>query len=350
VADRPSVPLSVLDLCPVPTGESAAGALRRSVDLAGHVDRWGFRRFWVAEHHNMPGIASSAPAVLAGQLASATSAIRVGSGGVMLPNHAPLTVAEQFGTLEAMHPGRIDLGIGRAPGTDRVTARALRRGAAWQPAPDFSAQLAELREYFADQPAQEGPHRQVRAIPAEGNRPAVWLLGSTGYSAEIAGLLGLPFAFAYQISAANARPALALYRRVFKPSAVLAEPYCLMSVVALCADDAAAAQWLHGPARLSALRERTGHPSMLPSPEEAAAYPYSAAEQDVIAETTASHVVGDPATVVERLGELAAATGADELMVMTSTFSHADRLASYELLARAAAGRPGQLSSASFER
>jgi len=173
VADRLPVPLSVLDLCPVPTGESAGGALRRSVDLAGHAERWGFRRFWVAEHHNMPGIAASAPVVLAGQIASATSAIRVGSGGVMLPNHAPLTIAEQFGTLEAMHPGRIDLGIGRAPGTDRVTARALRRGAAGQQAPDFPAQLAELQEYFADRPAQDGPHRQARARPVSPGVQAV---------------------------------------------------------------------------------------------------------------------------------------------------------------------------------
>src|SRR5215472_2627370 len=189
VADRLPVPLSVLDLCPVPTGESAGGALRRSVDLAGHAERWGFRRFWVAEHHNMPGIAASAPVVLAGQIASATSAIRVGSGGVMLPNHAPLTIAEQFGTLEAMHPGRIDLGIGRAPGTDRVTARALRRSAEGLPATGFDAQLAELRAYFAGQPAVDGSPGQIRAIPAEGNEPAVWLLGSTGYSAELAGLL-----------------------------------------------------------------------------------------------------------------------------------------------------------------
>jgi luciferase family oxidoreductase group 1 len=358
VAGRLSVPLSVLDLCPVPTGESAGGALRRSVDLARHAERWGFRRFWVAEHHNMPGIASSAPAVLAGQIASATSVIRVGSGGVMLPNHAPLTVAEQFGTLEAMYPGRIDLGIGRAPGTDRVTARALRRSAEGLSAADFPAQLAELREYFVGQPAQDRPHGdrphgQVRAIPAEGNRPAVWLLGSTGYSAEIAGQLGLPFAFAHQISATNARPALALYRRVFRPSAVLAEPYCLVSVFALCADDAEAARWLHGSSRLSALRQRSGHPSTLPSPEEAAGYRYSAAEQDVAAEATASHVVGDPAAVAEQLGRLVADTGADELMVTTSTFTHADRLASYELLARAAAGwadRQGQPCSASLER
>ncbi len=352
MADRLSVPLSVLDLCPVPTGESAGGALRRSVDLARHVERWGFRRFWVAEHHNMPGIASCAPAVLAGQIASATSAIRVGSGGVMLPNHAPLTVAEQFGTLEAMYPGRIDLGIGRAPGTDRETARALRRSAEGLPAPDFPAQLAELQGYFASQPAQVGTPGQVRAIPAEGNMPAVWLLGSTGYSAQIAGLLGLPFAFAYHFSAANARPALALYRRVFRPSALLAEPYCLISVYVLCADDAAAARWLHGSSRLSALRQRIGHPSTLPSPEEAAGHGYSAAEQDVIAEVTASHVVGDPATVIERLGRLAADTGADELMVTTSAFAHADRLASYELLARSATGRnrPDQPCSASSER
>jgi luciferase family oxidoreductase group 1 len=346
VADRRPVPLSVLDLCPVPGGQSVGGALARSVDLARHADRWGFRRYWVAEHHNLPGIASSAPAVLAGQIASVTSSLRVGSGGVMLPNHAPLTVAEQFGTLEAMHPGRIDLGIGRAPGTDRATARALRRAAQ---AADFPAQLAELQGYFASSQAPA----QVRAIPAEGNRPVVWLLGSTGYSAQLAGLLGLPFAFAYHVSAANARPALALYRRVFRPSEVLAEPYCLISVFALCAEDTATARWLHGSARLSALRQRSGRPSTLPSPEEAAGYQYSAAELDVIGETTAAHVVGDPGEAAGQIGRLVADTGADEVMVTTSTFAHADRLASYELLARAVAG-PGpderQSCSASFER
>jgi luciferase family oxidoreductase group 1 len=333
------VPLSVLDLCPVPTGERAGEALRRSVDLARHAERWGLRRFWVAEHHNLPGIASAAPAVLAGQIAAATSSIRVGSGGVMLPNHPPLTVAEQFGTLEALHPGRIDLGIGRAPGTDRATARALRRGAEGLPAAEFPAQLAELRQYFTGPSAQAGPDGRIRAIPAEGNSPAMWLLGSTGYGAEIAGQLGLPFAFAYHLSAANARPALALYRRAFQPSALLAEPQALISVFVLCAEDNAAARWLHGPARLSALRQRSGHPSTVPSPREAHLYPYSAAEQDVIAETTSSHVVGDPATVAGQLGRILADTGADELMVTTTTFAHADRLASYELLARAVAGR-----------
>ena len=360
VPSRLPVPLSVLDLCPVPTGESTREALWRSVDLAGHAERWGYTRYWVAEHHNMPGIASSAPAVLTGRIASATSSIRVGSGGVMLPNHAPLTVAEQFGMLEAMYPGRIDLGIGRAPGTDRATARALRRSAEGLSAADYASQVAELRAYFAGRPARDRPAQdrpaddrqgedrlvgQIRAIPAEGNEPAVWLLGSTGYSAEMAGLLGLPFAFAYHFSAANARPALALYRRVFRPSAVLAEPYCLVSVSVLCAEDADAAHWRHGSARLSTLRLRAGRPSTLPSPQEAAEHAYSDAEQTVIAEATASHVVGDPATVVEQLSRLAETTGADELMVTTSTFAHADRLASYELLAPAA-GRGEQPASA----
>jgi luciferase family oxidoreductase group 1 len=346
VTGRLPVPLSVLDLCPVPTGESAREAIRRSVDLARHVERWGFTRYWLAEHHSMPGIASSAPAVLAGQITSATSTIRVGSGGVMLPNYAPLTVAEQFGTLEAMHPGRIDLGIGRAPGTDRATARALRRSAGGLPTADFAGQLAELRAYFASQAAEGGPPGHIRAIPAEGNEPAVWLLGSTGYSAELAGRLGLPFAFAYHFSPANARPALALYRRTFTPSARLAEPYCLISVSVLCAENAAAAHWLHGSSRLSLLRQRAGRPSTLPSPEEAARRPYSAAEQTVIAEATGSDVVGDPATAIESLERLAASTGADELMVTTSTFAHADRLTSYELLARAAVGPGEQRTSA----
>ncbi len=332
---RLRVPLSVLDLCPVSTGDSIGEALRRSVDLARHVERWGFTRYWVAEHHNMPGIASSVPAVLVGQIAAATSSIRVGSGGVMLPNHAPLTVAEQFGMLEAMYPGRIDLGIGRAPGTDRATARALRRSAEALPAADFARQLAELRAYFAGQPAEGGSPGQIRAITAEGNEPAVWLLGSTGYSAELAGLLGLPFAFAYHFSAANARPALALYRQTFRSSAGLAEPHCLISVSVLCAEDAAAAHWLHGSSRLSMLRLRAGRPSTLPSPDEAAGRSYSAAEQAVVDEATGSHVVGDPAAVVDRLDRLVASTGADELMVTTSTFAHGDRLASYELLARA---------------
>jgi luciferase family oxidoreductase group 1 len=346
VVARLPVSLSVLDLCPVPTGESVGGALRRSVDLARQAERLGFARYWVAEHHGLPGIASSAPAVLVGQIASATSAIRVGSGGVMLPNHPPLTVAEQFGTLEALHPGRIDLGIGRAPGTDRETARALRRSVDGLPAADFARQLAELRAYFAGRGAvgHAADTPRIRAIPAEDNEPAMWLLGSTGYSAELAGLLGLPFAFAHHLSAAsaaNARPALALYRKTFTPSATLKEPYSLISVSVLTANDAAEARWLHGSTRLSALRQRAGRPGTLPSPEEAATADYSAAERTVMEETTISDVVGDPATVIDRLIQLVTSTGVDELMVTTSTFSHAARINSYEQLARAAGHTAG---------
>jgi len=334
VAARLPVPLSVLDLCPVPAGGSAGEALRRSVDLARHADRLGFTRYWVAEHHNLPGIASSAPAVLVGQIAAATSAIRVGSGGVMLPNHPPLTVAEQFGTLEALHPGRIDLGVGRAPGADRETARALRRSADGLPTADFAGQLCELRAYFAH-PASNQPVT-IRAIPAEGNEPALWLLGSTGYSAELAGRLGLPFAFAHHLGAgraANARPALALYRKTFTPSKTLNQPYTLISVSVLCAKDAEEAHWLHGSTRLSTLGQKAGRPGPLPSPHEAAITAYSTAEQAVMADATQAHVVGDPASVTEALTQLVTSTGANELMLTTSTFDHGARLASYELLA-----------------
>jgi len=327
------VPLSVLDLCPVPTGVPTAEALRRSVDLARHAEHWGYRRYWVAEHHNVAGIASSAPAVLVGQIASATSTMRVGSGGVMLPNHAPLIVAEQFGMLEALHPGRIDLGLGRAPGTDRLTARALQRSLGTSSAEAFPEQLAELRAYFDDPDDDGSPQRRTRAIPAEGNAPAVWLLGSSGYSAELAGSLGLPFAFAHHFSAANTLPALALYRRAFRPSAVLAKPYCLIGVSVVCAPGSERAYWLHGSTRLFSLRLRTGHPSTLPSPEEAAEYPYTPEEQAVIDQATGAHIVGDQATVLEELAALVDRTGVDELMVVTSTYAHADRLASYELLA-----------------
>jgi len=330
------VPLSILDLCPVPTGVSTGDALRRSLDLARHAERWGYTRYWVAEHHNMPGIASSAPAVLIGQIAAATDHIRVGSGGVMLPNHAPLVVAEQFGMLEALYPGRVDLGIGRAPGTDQITALALRRSVEALSADDFPEQLGSLFAYFGGE-LRSGPHgHRVRAIPAEGNQPAVWLLGSSGYSAQVAGILGLPFAFAHHFSAGNTEPALDLYRSSFRPSETMAEPYCLIGVAAICAEDSERAAWLHGSSRLSMLKLRTGHPSTLPSPEEAAAYSYSASDMALISQTTGSHVVGDPDEVVAGLAELAERTGVDELMVTTNVFDHAARLRSYELLAAAA--------------
>lgn len=326
-----SVPLSVLDLAPVPTGATVGDALRNSVDLARDVERLGYLRHWVAEHHNMPGIASSAPAVLIAHLASATTTLRLGSGGVMLPNHQPLVIAEQFGTLEALHPGRIDLGIGRAPGTDRITALALRRSL--DPAAnDLPELLAELRAFFA------GTYPRIRAVPGAGSEPAIWLLGSSDFSARLAGELGLPFSFAHHFMPQNTEPALEIYRRSFKPSPALAQPRTSIGVAVVCAPTDDEAEWLHGSARLSFLRLRSGHPSTLPSPEEAAEYEYSPEQAEFVASWTASHVVGSPETVAERLRELQARTGANELMLTTNVFDHALRLRSYELVAEAAAG------------
>jgi luciferase family oxidoreductase group 1 len=326
------VPLSVLDLSPVTAGSTSAQALRNTVELARHTEALGYHRFWLAEHHNMPGIASSAPAVLIGQVAAATSTIRVGSGGVMLPNHPPLVVAEQFGMLTALHPDRIDLGIGRAPGTDPRTAQALRRSTEPLSADDFPDQLAELIDYFAADPAG-GIGDGVHAVPAAGNQPPVWLLGSSGYSAQLAGMLGLPFAFAHHFSARNTLPAVALYRRSFRPSAVLDRPFVLIAASVVVAEDEERARWLSGPMGLSFLRLRQGRPGLLPTPEEAASHDYSDMERAVMADRQSSQIVGDPATVRAGVEELVATTGADELMVTTMVHGFADRLRSYELLA-----------------
>ena len=323
-------PLSVLDLAPVATGSTVGDALRHSVDLARHVERLGYLRHWVAEHHNMPGIASSAPAVLIAHLASATTTLRVGSGGVMLPNHQPLVIAEQFGMLEALHPGRIDLGIGRAPGTDQVTAYALRRRL--DPASDdLPSQLAELVAFF------DGKFPHITAVPGRGQKPALWLLGSSDFSARLAGELGLPFSFAHHFMPRNTIPALEIYRRSFRPSATLAAPYAMVGVAVVCADTDEEARRIHAPATLAFLRLRSGRPSTLPSPEEAAAHVYSPAEQEFVESWTATHVVGSPATVRQGLAALQEQTAADELMLTTMVYDHVDRLRSYELVARALA-------------
>ena len=256
------VPLSVLDLAPVAAGATAGQALEYTTELARRTEQLGYRRFWVAEHHNMPAIASSAPAVLIAHLAAATTTIRVGSGGVMLPNHAPLVVAEQFGTLEALHPGRIDLGIGRAPGTDQYTALALRRTMEGLSAEAFPQELADLIKLFS----AEGPRRPITATPGRGDMPAIWLLGSSGFSAQLAGLLGLPFAFAHHFSSANTVPALALYRQNFQPSQWLERPHTMVAVNAICADTDERARWLSGPAALSFVRLRTGRRPRWPAP------------------------------------------------------------------------------------
>jgi luciferase family oxidoreductase group 1 len=329
-----SVPLSVLDLAPVAAGATSGDALRNTTQLARRTEELGYKRFWVAEHHNMPSIASSAPAVLIAHLAAATSTIRVGSGGVMLPNHAPLVVAEQFGTLEALHPGRIDLGIGRAPGTDQLTALALRRTMEGLSAEDFPQELIDLIGLFTggDAPAR------ITATPGLGDMPAVWLLGSSGYSAQLAGLLGLPFSFAHHFSSANTEPALALYRQNFRPSRWLERPQAMVAVNTICADTDERAEWLAGPAALSFLRLRTGHPQPLVSPHEAAEYRYTPTEREIAWGRFEHQAIGSPDTVRTRLAGLLERTGADELMLTTMVYEINDRIRSFELVAEKVAG------------
>ncbi|WBB82247.1 LLM class flavin-dependent oxidoreductase [Micromonospora sp. WMMD882] len=327
--------MSVLDLAPVAAGTSAGAALRHTTDLARRAEELGYHRFWVAEHHNMPAIASSAPAVLIAHLAAHTSTIRLGSGGVMLPNHAPLVVAEQFGTLEALHPGRIDLGIGRAPGTDQVTALALRRTMEGLSAEGFPRELADLMGFFSGE--RPGP---IVATPGRGEQPAIWLLGSSGFSAQLAGTLGLPFSFAHHFSAANTEPALALYRNSFRPSRWLERPYAMVAVNAVCAETDERARWLAGPAGLSFLRLRSGRPEPLVSPEEAAAYPYSDLEREFVAQRQVGQALGSPETVRRQLTELLARTEADELMLTALVYDGADRARSFELIAEQVAGGP----------
>jgi len=317
------IALSVLDLSPIPSGADAGTALRGTVELARHAENLGYRRFWVAEHHNMPGIASS---VLMSHVATATRTIRVGSGGIMLPNHAPLSVAEQFGTLEAFHPGRIDLGIGRAPGTDQRTALALRGSRQALGADDFPRQLSELLRFFTD----EGP---VRAVPGAGYRPPVWLLGSSGFSARLAGSLGLPFAFAHHFSARNTLPAVELYRESFQPSEVLAEPYVMLGTAVVCAETDERARWLAGPSGLQFVQLRRGNPIPLPTPEEAAEHPYSDVDRHLLEERLGTTIHGSPSTVRKGLETLVEDTGAEELMITTMVHGEADRRRSYELVA-----------------
>jgi luciferase family oxidoreductase group 1 len=329
--------VSVLDLAPVATGSTVGKALRNSIELAQHVERLGYQRHWVAEHHNMPGVASSAPAVLIAHLASVTSTLRVGSGGVMLPNHQPLVIAEQFGMLEALHPGRIDLGIGRAPGTDQITAYALRRTMDAS-ADDLPRQLAELLAFF------DGTFPHITAVPGSGQKPAVWLLGSSDVSARLAGELGLPFSFAHHFMPQNTIPALDIYRHSFRPSATLDKPYAMVCVAAVCAETNERARWLHAPARLSLLRLRSGRPSTLPTPEETAAHIFSPAERSFVDSWTATHIVGSPDTVRQGLEALQEATAAEELMLTTIVHDHADRLRSYQLVAHALATPPARPS------
>ncbi|NEA39518.1 LLM class flavin-dependent oxidoreductase [Streptomyces sp. SID11385] len=341
------VPLSVLDLVTVGAGHTAGEALATGVRIAKTAERLGYHRYWVAEHHSMPGIASSSPAVILSHLAAHTERIRLGSGGVMLPNHAPLVIAEQFGTLEALAPGRVDLGLGRAPGTDGATAQALRRTERpGEGADDFPAQVAELGRFLDDDFPDGHPYRRIHAVPGpvqatspggvqSPHRPPLWLLGSSGFSAQLAAMLGLPFAFAHHFSAQNTIPALDLYRENFRPSAVLDEPYALIGVAALAADDEREARRQVMTGALSMLRLRTNRPGLVPTPEEAEAYDWSPMEEEFVNGWLANIVHGTPDAVREGLNDLQKRTGADELMITANAHGGEARLRSYELIAGA---------------
>jgi luciferase family oxidoreductase group 1 len=318
---------SVLDLAPVPLGSTVSDALRNSRDLAQHAEKLGFHRYWLAEHHNMSGIASAATAVVIGHVAAGTSTIRVGSGGIMLPNHAPLMVAEAFGTLAALHPGRIDLGLGRAPGTDQATMRALRR---YMGAVDsFAQDVVELQTWF--QPAT--PDQSVRAVPGEGQDVPLWLLGSSTYSAQLAAALGLPFAFAAHFAPDQLMDAVTLYRRHFKPSAALAEPYLMVCIGVCAADTDPDAKRLSSSTQQQFLALRRGRPGLLPPPVDDITQIASPDELAGLDHTFRYSAIGSPETVRTKIKAVLDLTGADELMAASQMYDHQERRRSYEILA-----------------
>jgi luciferase family oxidoreductase group 1 len=327
------LPLSILDLSPVTTATPGAAALRNSLDLARLADRLGFTRYWLAEHHNLPAIASAAPDIMIGQVAAVTRRIRVGSGGVMLPNHAPLVVAERFKVLEALFPGRIDLGLGRAPGTDPVTSYALRRRQGVGDDDDFLERFQELL-LLENRGFPEGhPFSKVWAMPQDVPLPPIWLLGSSGYSAELAAAVGAGFAFAHHFAHHDAVAAIRSYRDRFRPSPALPEPAAILAVHVVCAETDAEAERLATTVDLNFVRRAKGEYRPLASPEEAAAYPYAPVDLQRIQAGRTRVFVGSPATVQGRLMPLVEATKADEVMVTSMIYDHAARRRSYELLA-----------------
>ncbi len=326
-----SLPVSVLDLVGMRRGEPAGSAIARSVDLARHTEEWGYRRYWLAEHHSISGLACSATSVLIGHIAAATKTIRVGSGGIMLPNHAPLVVAEQFGTLEALFPGRIDLGLGRAPGGDFHTMRALRRDLQ-QSGDDFPKLLDELRTFLGP----EQPGQAVKAIPGQGSRVPVTLLGSSDFSARLAATLGLPFAFAAHFAPDLLEEAAHLYRTHFRPSEALDRPWLMVGVPVIVAESDAAAQGLFTTPQQRFLRLIRNQPVELLPPVDSMARLWTEWERAVVENRLREAIVGSESTIQARLERLVAATGADELIVMTDTWDHAARLESYRRLARVA--------------
>ena len=328
-----TVALSVLDLSPIPSGATAIQALHNTLDLARAVDTMGYTRYWMSEHHNSTGLASAAPEILIGHVAAVTTRIRVGSGGIMLPNHTALKVVETFRLLAALHPDRIDLGIGRAPGTDQLTAFALRRSKEALMADDFPEQLAELLAFSTGHFPDGHPFQAITAIPAEIDLPPIWLLGSSDYSAQVAAALGLGFAFAHHINPRAATTVMRYYHDHFVPSAQLQQPHAILTVSAVCADTEAQAETLASSLDLMFLQLQTGRLGALPSPAEAAAYPYTPAERAQVRANQSRRLVGDPASVQAQLNTLATQTQADEIMITTMVHDHAARVHSYELLA-----------------
>ncbi len=319
-----SIPLSVLDLAPVLEGSDATASFRNTLDLAQHAERWGYQRYWLAEHHNMPGIASAATSVLIGYVANGTRTIRVGSGGVMLPNHAPLMVAEQFGTLAALFPGRIDLGVGRAPGTDQLTSRALRRDDA--NADSFPEDVQELLHWFAP----EKPGQRVRAVPGAGLEVPVWILGSSLFGASLAAALGLPYAFASHFAPDALDQALELYRTRYQPSAAHPKPYAMVAFNVIAADTDAEARKLFTSAQRQFVNLRRGTPGKLQAPVDA--LDLSEGEEAMLDHVLSCRAVGAPSTVKQKVDAFLARTKADELIITGQIYEHAARLRSFELL------------------
>ena len=321
------IPFSILDLSPIAEGSSPSASFRNSLDLAQHGERWGYQRYWLAEHHGMPGIASAATAVVMAHVAAGTSTIRVGAGGIMLPNHAPLVIAEQFGTLEALHPGRIDLGLGRAPGSDQTTARALRRNLD-SDADQFPQDVLELQDYLSDTPRQ-----RVQAVPGKGAKVPLWILGSSTFGAQLAAHLGLPFAFASHFAPQMMMQALELYRANFQPSAQLEKPYVMLGFNVFAADTDREAQLRATSMQQAFVNLRSGRPSRLPPPQAGYLDSLGLPERAMLDSVLSCSAIGAPDTVAAQLQAFIARTGADELMITSQIFEHSQRLRSYELTA-----------------
>ena len=326
-------PYSVLDLSPINQGSDAAQSFRNTLDLARHAERWGYRRFWLAEHHGMPGIGSAATAVLIGHVAGGTSTIRVGAGGIMLPNHSPLVIAEQFGTLESLYPGRIDLGLGRAPGSDQITARAMRRDLA-SDAREFPQDVQELADYFS-----AASRQPVRAVPGYGLNVPLWILGSSLFGAQLAAALGLPYAFASHFAPAQMLQAIATYRAQFRPSAQLDKPYVMLGFNVFAAATDEEARFRATSMQQAFINLRRGRPAQLPVPVEGYADRIGPEERALLDDVLSCSAIGSPAVVQAALRSFIDRTGADELMIASQIYDHAARLRSYEIAAGALAGK-----------